>query len=222
MNRTRSTLLLAGLLPALILLAFAAKVGLMLGNQSSGDRAYAAGDFPAALEDYDANRRLNVLERWIAPFDAGVAAFRTGDHQGAVARYREALTVVPEDRECVVRINLALAFEALGDDAARSGDRAAAEQHWQAGVNALAEGGCPQDAGSEELTEDSGSVDQRLREKLPPTGQRQPPPLSDPPPPEDETPQEELLEERNERGYQERRDNQQWLDDQRGDPEYSW
>lgn len=220
---TRNTLWTAGLLPALIAVAFAVKVVLMLGHEGDGAQAYAAERFGQAREDYSANRRLNVIERWVAPFDAGVSAFRDGDPDGAVDLYLEALTVVPEEHACMVRINLALAYEALGDRAAADGDPEAAVRHWLAGIATLEEGGCTDDAGSEELTDDAVAVDERLRSKLPPQEQPGPPPEDPPPPPpEPDSPQEQELEQRNSRGEDLRRETEEFEDYSDLKPDYAW
>ncbi len=66
-----------------------------------------------------------------------------------------------------MRINIALADETLGDTALENGDADEATAWWQAGIDALAEGGCPTDSGrGQDQTEDAAAVDQRLRDKL--------------------------------------------------------
>jgi len=222
---TRNTLWLAGLLPALLVVAFALKVFLMLGHQSAGADAYAAEQHAEAADSYGANRRLNLVERWVAPFDTGVATFLDGDAAGAVPLYQEALTVVPEEHACKVHINLALAYEALGDAAMEQQDTEGAVQQWQAGIATLAEGDCPLNAGTEKLTEDAVTVDQRLRDKLPDDQQPPPdPPPSEPPPPSEEpkSPQEQQLEERNDRGRELRQENEQYQDYDELQPDYAW
>lgn len=166
MNRLRRNLLLAGVLPGLLALAFLVKVGLMLTNDSQGRSSFDSGDHAGAADEFAANDRLNWFEPWVASFDEGAARHADGELERAVELYTEALEDVPPEEECTVRINLALAEETLGDTAATDGDPEAAVDHWQAGIDALAAGDCPAHSGrGEEQTDDAAAVDRRLRDK---------------------------------------------------------
>ncbi|HYG92630.1 MAG TPA: hypothetical protein VD859_03510 [Nocardioides sp.] len=209
MTPLRRRLLLAGLLPAVLALLLAAKVGLMLVNDSAGRGAFDDGDHAAAAEEFAANQRLNLFQSWLAHFDEGAALHAGGDPDAAVDAYADALGSVPDEHQCLVRVNLALALEARGDAARRDGDAAAAREDWQAGVDALEEGGCRtedrgnRDAGAEqpdgrtlaERAADARFVDRRLQEKL-----------ASAEPEEPEDPQENQLEENNEQAEQERQE----------------
>ncbi len=58
----------------------------------------------------------NWFESYKQPFNQGNALYKKGDFVGAEAHYRTALVTVPEEKECDVRINLALAIEAQADE----------------------------------------------------------------------------------------------------------
>ena len=213
-RRLRRILNLAGILPALLVLLFTVKVVLMLSHSGDGHDRYAADDFDAAAAEFTANRRLNLLESWIAPFDEGVARHAEGEYDDAVAAYIDALEDVPAEEECTVRINLALAQEALGDAAIEMPDRAAALEAWQAGVDALAEGGCPEDSGrGADQTADAKAVDERLRQKIEEQQPEQQQPLRRPHQQPEQSPEqqrkEERLEQRNQRGSTERQEREQ-------------
>jgi len=165
--RLRTALVLAGILPTLVALAFAAKVVTMLSHDRDGRGQFDGTDFVAAADEFDANDTLNWFEPWISAFDEGAARHADGDLEGALERYTTALEDVPVEEECTVRINAALAHETLGDTAAEDDDPDEAAAQWQAGIETLAEGGCPTDSGrGEDQTEDAAAVDQRLRNKL--------------------------------------------------------
>ncbi|UMG93450.1 hypothetical protein [Nocardioides sp. TF02-7] len=168
MRTLRRVLLLLGVLPALLAVAFAVKVGVMLDHDRDGRGLFGDGDHAAAAAEFGANDRLNLLEPWVARFDEGAALHADGRPEEAIGRYEAALADVPVEEECTVRINLALAHETLGDAAAADEQGAAtAAEHWQAGIDVLAEGGCPEESGrGEEQTADAAEVDRRLREKL--------------------------------------------------------
>lgn len=203
-SRLRRRLLLAGLAPALVGVLFAGKLTLMLEGNQAGRTAYQEQDFEVARDAFAGNDRLNLFEPWVARFNEGDARNRALDLPGAIARFEAALTDVPHEHECTVRINLALTHEAVGDAAAAgtpaggngpavAGDRAAAIESWQAGRDALAAGQCSTDSGGgPEQTTIAKTVDDRLRDKIeqdPPPEQppdEPPPPDQPPPPPPDE------------------------------------
>jgi len=136
-------------------------------HDSAGQDAWDQRQGAAALEQYAANRSVNVMERWLAPYDAGDAAFLLTDYPRAITYYTEALDTVPHEHECTVRINLALADEKIGDAASSAGDRDGAEAAWKDGIATLDGGKCPTDAGQgERQSKDAATVKKRLEDKL--------------------------------------------------------
>lgn len=215
-RRLRRVLLLAGLLPTLLLAAYALKVTLMLQANASGRDAFDRGDYDAAAADFAGTRRLNWFESWVAAFDAGTADHARERYDDAIASYEAALEDVPRREECTVRINLALAHEAVGDAAVASGATDDALASFQAGIDVLAAGTCPTDSGrGAGQSADAAAVDKRLREKL---AQSQPPPEEQPEeqpeePPQSEDPGEsdprrDRLDEQNDRGLEQRHEDQ--------------
>lgn len=217
-TRLRRTLLLAGLLPVLLLAAYALKVTLMLQANASGRDAFDRGDLDGAAAEFAGTRRLNWFESWVAAFDEGTAEHAQGAYDDAIDSYEAALADVPHRDECTVRINLALAHEAVGDAALEAGAGEEARTAYQHGIDVLAAGDCPQDSGrGAEQSADAGAVDERLRNKLeqnsdepqdsdqqPPEQQEQPP--QDPGKPDD--PRRDRLQEQNDRGADQRHEDQ--------------
>lgn len=221
-SRLRRILLVAGLLPALLVALYALKVTLMLQANAAGRDAFDRGDLDGAAAEFAGTRRLNWFESWVAAFDEGAADHAQGEYADAIVSYRAALEDVPRREECTVRINLALAHEAVGDAAAESGASEDARAAYQAGIDALAAGDCPQDSGrGKEQSEDAGAVDQRLREKLEqsqeqpqePQGQ-QPPQEQQPQDPGESDPRRDRLQEQNDRGADQRHEDQDLYDDE--------
>jgi tetratricopeptide (TPR) repeat protein len=219
-RRTRRRLLLAGLPFALVALALQWKVAGMFDHDRDGRAFYAAGAFDDAQEAFASNRSLNLMEAWISPYDDGTAQYRLADFSGAVRSLEVALASAPKEEECRVRINLALAHEAVGDEAAASDDPATGRAEWQQALDVLKKGGCrvlrdesKSRLGSSSLTqlEDARAVDARLREKL----------GADDSDKAVETParaRAELLEERNNQGERDRRELEDKKQDQPGTP----
>ncbi|TNM40432.1 hypothetical protein FHP29_10280 [Nocardioides albidus] len=222
-GRLRRILLLAGLLPTLLLAAYVLKVTLMLNANASGRDAFDRGDLDGAAAEFADTRRLNWLEPWVAAFDEGAADHAQGEYDDAIASYEAALEDVPQRDECTVRINLALAHEAVGDAALASGALEDALASFKAGLDALAGGDCPEDAGrGKEQTEDAAAVERRLSEKLeqnqepPPDPGEEPPPEQESPPqePGESDPRRDRLQEQNDRGADQRHDDQGLYEDE--------
>ncbi|GAA4076645.1 hypothetical protein ACFFOS_16630 [Nocardioides kongjuensis] len=222
-RRLRVVLLLAGLVPVLLVAAYALKVTLMLQANASGRDAFDRGDLDGAAAEFAGTRTLNWFESWVAAFDEGASEHAQGRYAEAITAYRDALEDVPHRDECTVRINLALAHEAVGDAAAESGATEDARSAYQAGIDVLAAGRCPQDSGrGEEQTADAGAVDERLREKLeqnqdqPQQPQDQQPPQQPQQPgdPGESDPRRDRLQEQNDRGADQRHEDQDLYDDE--------
>lgn len=132
-RRRRKRLYLAGLVPSLLLLMVSGRIVFLLQQQAEAMSAYAAGDFDRARDAFEVNQVLNPIERWVAPFGEGDARYRAADYDGAVAAFEVALELVPEDHECIVRLNLALAHEARGDTLLEDDNRTEALDAWLEG-----------------------------------------------------------------------------------------
>jgi tetratricopeptide (TPR) repeat protein len=223
--------MVAGVLPALLVLAFALKVGIMVQDNSSGRDAFDRGDYDGAAADFFDTRSLNWLERWVAPFDEGSSHHAEGLYDEAIAAYEASLDVVPERDECTVRINLALAHEAVGDGQQERQDTEGALESWQAGIDVLAAGECPTDSGrGQAQSDDAAAVDERLRSKIEQNEQQEQPPEQPPEQPQDpgeqdgdeQDPRRERLERNNERGQDRRGGEQDLYEDQDYTRPESW
>jgi tetratricopeptide (TPR) repeat protein len=228
--RLRRPLLSAVFLPALLVLAFGIKVGLMVQDDRAGRDAFDRGDYDGSQAAFAENRTLNFLEPWIAPFDEGTAHHAEGQYDDAITDYEAALEHVPDREECTVRINLALAHESVGDALAAQRDREAAVESWQAGIDVLAAGGCPESSGrGKEQTKDAETVDKRLRQKIEQQQQEQPseqepqqPPPQQPEGEEPQDPRQQELERNNERGLEQRRDDRELYEGRDYSRPYTW
>lgn len=225
--RLRLTLLVAGALPALLVLGYLVKVGLMLQHNAAGRDAFERGDHDGAAAEFFETRDLNWFESWIAPFDEGASHHAEGVYDDAIAAYGKALESVPDREECTVRINLALAHEAVGDRKQADQDLDGAIASWQEGIDVLAAGECPTDSGrGQEQTDDAAAVDERLRGKQQQARDQQqqqdPQPQPQQPQPEPgeqpdadgEDPRQERLERNNQQGRDQRSEEQDLYDDE--------
>jgi hypothetical protein len=145
-RQRRDQLLLAGLVPSLAALLVAVLLLSGLVRNERGLAAWAAGEEERARDLFAANRWAGMIEPWVAAFNEGGGHYAAGEYAAAVADLRAALRDVPAERECLVRLNLALARERLGDQRRERGhhDTAAraAEELWRDARDALAGGRC--------------------------------------------------------------------------------
>jgi len=216
--RLRRRLLVVGLLPLLLALALCVKVGVMLGFDDRGRNAFAEGQFERAGEAFAVNGWLNEFEPWISRFDEGTADYRLADYASARALLESALVVVPGEKQCLVRINLALTLEALGDAELPDGRRDQAEAYWRQGIAVLDEGSC---RGTDV---DARSVATRLADKL---ADRAPEAEEQVVEETTDRPELEELERRNQEAQEQRRKTEETREDEPPPddgtpPSYSW
>lgn len=151
----RNRLFLIGAAPAAVMLFLALQLGLALKANHDGRSAYDDHDYADAVSSFlDAP---GLVEGWVGPFDAGAAAYRGGEFREAVGHFEDALSDVPDEHECDVRRDLALAHEEVGDRLFDHGQSVAAREEYAAGRSALAEGDC--------LDETGVKLDRRLESK---------------------------------------------------------
>jgi tetratricopeptide (TPR) repeat protein len=125
LSAERRRLLLVGALPTLVALVVAAHLWLLVHGNASARDDYEAGRYADARATFEGAKDLGVVSPWISPFNAGTAAYGAKQYKEAVKLFDAALHDVPDDRMCDVRVDLALTHQAMAEQAASKGDRAA-------------------------------------------------------------------------------------------------
>ncbi|MET3707399.1 hypothetical protein ABIB17_002036 [Arthrobacter sp. UYEF6] len=154
--------------PALLVVCLSAKrlsVGILADTAA---RSFAAGDAGAVADAAAGLRMANFVEPQMAPFAEGDGLFLAGDFAAARQRFEEALSLAGTADECVVRVNLALTIERLGDAQATAEDPTAAARLFAEGVAVVkaAPEGCFETAGEENgAGEKLGQAAERLQQK---------------------------------------------------------
>ncbi|HCX86077.1 MAG TPA: hypothetical protein DHV14_13275 [Micrococcales bacterium] len=131
-----------------------------------GGRSYATQAYPTAVRQFSAIQHLNAVETWKAYYNAGTAEYSQGAFFRATQELGEAMERVPRaadgeprtGEECLVATNLSLAYEGLGDEAARGDDHATAVDYY-AQAQATIEG-CGSSGGGGGSDEQQESADQ--------------------------------------------------------------
>jgi hypothetical protein len=166
----RRRLLLWSAVPVLLLLCVAGKLlslGLLAG-QAAG--AFAARDATAVGTAAQGLGVANVIEPHKAPFAAGGAQALSGDFGAARSLFEDALVRVPRESpdECIVRVNLSLAIEKMGDAALRTeGPASAAVLYGEAlAVAEAAPAACFSGGADGEPGEQLAEAEGRLKERL--------------------------------------------------------
>lgn len=129
-RRLRRALMLLGLVPLLATLLLGLKVAIMLQSNQTGRDDFGAGRYDEAAGAFRDSQVVNVLEPWVASYDLGTTLYLQGEYDAARLQLEAARDVAPGDQQCRVRVNLALADEALGDGQLADGNLAAAQQSW--------------------------------------------------------------------------------------------
>jgi hypothetical protein len=164
----------------ILILCVAAKLlslGLLGARAAS---AYEANDAASVRSAAEALHVVNVIEPHKAPFAAGDADVLAGDYGAARLRFEEALGLVPPRQSgsagaCVIRVNLVLAIERLGDEKLGAEDPAAAAALFEEALAAVA--AAPEGCFSEGFPAGTGDrlagAEARLQDKLAGTRQEQ-------------------------------------------------
>lgn len=154
----RNKLFTLGVVPVLVVLLLVLDVGLQLKANHDGRAAYDDKAYADAEQAFLDAAGVDLPEGWVKPFNAGAAAYQDAQYADAVAHFESALADAPDDRECTVRVNLALTHEALGDEERRQGNRRKSLEKFGEARTVLEVGGCAEDDGQ--------SVDRRLAAKI--------------------------------------------------------
>ncbi|WP_148059557.1 hypothetical protein [Salana multivorans] len=139
-----------------------------------GERSYAAQSYTSAAGQFGVVRSVNAVETWKPHYNVGTAEYSSGRFFAATQDLGVALTLVPKAPEgeppgrdeCLVRINLSLSYEGLGDEAARATDAAMAISYYQQALDTVA--GCGSGGGgggSEQEQEAADQAEERQEEK---------------------------------------------------------
>jgi tetratricopeptide (TPR) repeat protein len=217
---------------ALCLAAKLLSLGVLAGNAAA---RYAAGDAAGVDAAASGLGMANVVEQHKAPFAAGSAAVLRGDYGAARTDFETALRTLPAGSgdECLIRVNLALAIERLGDEQLQAGDPASAAALYQAALSAAKEApGCLSPDAAAGAGGRLGEAAERLEGKLNSAaqapGQTPAPPKDPAPDPSAEARQSQLdqLQDSSRQAERERnsgREREQYLDDANGTaPERPW
>lgn len=135
-------LLLLGALPSLVAVLVALHLWLLVHGNASARDDYAAGRYADARSTFEGAKDLGVVSPWIAPFDAGTAAYGAKEYKAAAKLFDAALDDVPDDHMCDVRVDLALTHKAMADQAATKGDQAAQQIALRDARSAIQGTGC--------------------------------------------------------------------------------
>lgn len=230
LRRRRRRLLLASAPVAVLLALLSVRLLTLNVVHDRTLAAYQAGDRPATQAWGERQGWLNVVEQFRSPFAIGDSYVLAGQFEQARPWFEAAFEQVPKGGidECKVRVNLGLAYEALGD-AAKARERTTEwRQFYDKGIRITSERPPLCDAPEGGQTgEQLGQAQQRMEQKNqdeppappPDTGEPQPGPNPPPNPEAGEGPsqeQQDQLREQQRRNTAER--NQQRQNDDRTAP----
>jgi tetratricopeptide (TPR) repeat protein len=176
LRRRRRLLLLSAPVVLLVLLVAIKLLSLPVFAQQAG-ASFAAGNGTGTRSAGQALDYANVVESWKAPFALGDGLVLNGDLTGAREAFERALAGAPEAASCMVRVNLVLTLEKLGDVQLAAGDSAAAKALYDQGIAVAAQAppGCFLPAGEGNRQGEGNQLrqsQQRLEQKSQQAGQQ--------------------------------------------------
>jgi len=139
-RRRRAKYLLLSL-PVLVALVYVAVrlIGLSTVNQTAID-LFDSGAYAASEQRSTSLLDQNIIEPYLPWFNRGDAKAAQERYTDAIDDFERALELAPGDRQCDVRVNLALSWERLGDTYAAAGFPEGAKQLYAASLAVIAEG----------------------------------------------------------------------------------
>lgn len=134
-----------------------------------GERSYASQGYATATRQFTWLQNVNALERWKPYYNAGTARYAGGGFFPASQELEQALEIVPKGTdgqrgadECLVAMNLSLAYEGLGDQAALAADPAMAIAYYDQALAQLE--GCGSGSGGDSEQESEAQESQERQE----------------------------------------------------------
>jgi tetratricopeptide (TPR) repeat protein len=134
-----------------------------------GERSYASQSYATATRQFTWLQNVNALERWKPYYNAGTARYAGGAFFPASQELEQALEIVPKGTdgqrgadECLVAMNLSLAYEGLGDQAALAADPAMAISYYDQALAQLE--GCATGSGGDSEQESQAQESQERQE----------------------------------------------------------
>lgn len=163
MNRRLKYLLIS--LPVVIALLYVAfrLMGVSVTN-SVALTAYDSGRYESSAEQWRSMQNETIIEPYIPWFNRGDASAAQEKYTDAIDDFERALDLAPAEKKCEVRVNLALAWEKLGDIYAAGGYFQGAVLLYQAAEAVIAAG--PECQPPDKAGEDLQQADQRVKEKI--------------------------------------------------------
>lgn len=141
----------------------------MLGLAPTAQQAIDAYDDGAYLTSQAHSTSLvenNVFERWLPYFNRGDAYAGDQNYGPAIDDFEIALELAPEERQCDIRLNLALGWERFGDAYVQAGFFQGAVNLYEASKAVLDAAGpeCDPPESQEQLQESKDRVEQKLED----------------------------------------------------------
>ncbi|PZS13560.1 MAG: hypothetical protein DLM57_16550 [Pseudonocardiales bacterium] len=181
-------------------------IGMTIENDRGVD-AFSKGSYGPSSTHFGRLQTANVLQRWVAPFNRGDSLFGQKRYAQAAAEFRTALGLAPADRTCMVRVNLVLAIESIGDAKVAAKSLPDAARNYQTALRTAAAASCPPGAArrtGERLAQARAEIAAKLEalsgQPQPSPGQPNPKPPQPQPPPDTKKTQ---LQQRNDKAQRE-------------------
>ena len=164
-RRRRRVKYLLWSLPVVVALLYVAVrlMGVSIGN-GVALTAYDSGRYSSSAEQWRSMQDETLIEPYIPWFNRGDASAAQEKYTDAIDDFERALELAPAEKKCEVRVNLALAWEKLGDAYVAGGYFQGAVLLYQAAEAVIAAG--PECQPPDQAGEDLQQADERVKEKI--------------------------------------------------------
>ena len=166
-RRRRRAKYLLWSLPVVVALVYVAVrlISLSVVNQTALE-LFDSGAYAQSEERSTSLLDQDIIEPYLPYFNRGDAKAAQEQYTEAIDDFERALELAPADRQCDVRVNLALSWERLGDIYAVNGYPQGAIQLYQAAKTVIAEGDdcVPPEPSGEDLQKAGPRVDAKIEQ----------------------------------------------------------
>lgn len=170
-RRTRRRLFWWSLPVVLVILVLAVKLLSLQLVTDGAKEDFAAGDYEGSADRSGSLLVTNIVEPWIPYYNRGTALATFQNFTPATDDLGEALTRAPASERCMVRVNLALAWEQQGDAYRGAGYEEGAIRLYETSLAVIRDGaadGCQTDETSRALEQRDTlkNADERVQAKI--------------------------------------------------------
>lgn len=128
-----------------------------------GRSALDRGDTATATSRFASAEKWATVQKWVAPYDGGVAQYRASRFDAAASKFETAAGLAPEEEQCRIRLNWAWSLEASADRWERADNHPEALIRLRQGVSVLTVARCTTSSQAAQMNSTRSRMDGKAR-----------------------------------------------------------